>query len=237
MNACMRIAKTALSASAAALLVLSAGRAAAQEASAGASADVGMSASTSGASGHAHDNSSAFVAAGKVGGIVPFGGFKPFVSGDLELGWIFGGTHRSIGAVLDASYTTPKANGTETDKLGRVPSNGYSWDLTQKEFVLQPTFLYRFTSLGTIVPYAGVGPRIYFLETTVRGQAQNQAFGETTEKSTKFGVGVPLGAEYELGPGGLLAEVLLQWAPIDHTITGNTNLAAATIFLGYRALL
>lgn len=199
-----------------------------------AQADASVSTDDLGKDGKTSD-SSAFLAAGKVGGIVPFGHMKPFVAGAVELGWIFGGTKQRIGALLDVSYTTPKQDSTEKDP--RVPTGSYTWKLTQKELVLQPTFLYRFTGLGKITPYAGIGPRIYFLETDIEGTGGSQAFMETKEKSTKFGVGLPLGAELALGPGGLFAEVLLQYGPLDHRITGDTNTGGATLWLGYRALL
>lgn len=182
------------------------------------------------------DDSSAFLAAGKIGGIVPFAGFTPFVTGGVELGWIFGGTGRRIGALLDVTYTTPKGDGTVEDT--RYEDGGFSWELVQKQLVFQPTFLYRLTGVaGDLVPYAGIGPRIYLLETNVEGTSGGEVIQETHETSTKFGVGVPLGLEYALGPGGLMAELLFQWAPIDHRITGDTNLGSASLFLGYRALL
>ena len=62
-------------------------------------------------------------------------------------------------------------------------------------------------------------------------------FPRSTENSTKLGVGLPLGVEYGLGPGLLFGEVLLQWGPLDHEVTGETNLGTATLWLGYRAVL
>jgi hypothetical protein len=81
---------------------------------------------------------------------------------------------------------------------------------------------------------AGIGPRMYFLESVVRGDAGGEPFQDTAERSMKFGFGVPLGAEYELGPGGIFAEFLLQWAPVDHTTTGDTHLGGSSLYLGYR---
>ena len=56
-------------------------------------------------------------------------------------------------------------------------------------------------------------------------------------QSTEFGFGLPLGAEYTLGPGGLIAELLFQWGPLKHDITGDTHLGSASLWVGYRALL
>ena len=173
--------------------------------------------------------------AGKVGGILPMNGLDPFIAGGVEIGWIFGGTERRIAALLDVTYTAPGAEGSASDT--RVSGGGFGWKITQKELILQPTFLYRLTGLGPIVPFAGIGPRLYFLETVGEGAAAGAQFQDSQEQSTKFGVGLPLGAEYILGPGGLMAELLLEWAPLDHRITGDASLLGATLFVGYRATL
>lgn len=180
-------------------------------------------------------DSGALLLAGKVGGILPLNGLDPFVTGGVEIGWIFGGTGRRIAALLDVTYTAPHASGTATDP--RLSGETFGWELRQKELILQPTFLYRLTGLGPLVPFAGIGPRIYFLETVGEGSAAGVAFSDSQEQSTKFGAGLPLGAEYALGPGGLFAELLFEWAPINHRITGDASLMGATLFAGYRAAL
>lgn len=212
--------------------MLWAARAAAQEAQATANVDLGTSSEPAGGT----NDTAAFLLGAKIGGIVPFN-MSPFLAGGLELGWVFAGTNRRVAVLLDVSYATPKASGDETDApSGRVANSQYHWQLTQKELVFQPTLMYRVTGLGKITPYIGVGPRVYIVESVSQGSAAGVEFGETREHSTKFGVGVPLGAELAMGPGGLFAELLFQWAPIAHDITGDSNLAAATIFIGYRAL-
>jgi hypothetical protein len=218
-----------------AVVALAPGRARAEEAS----ADVSVSTSDLEAPGDG-DDSGAFLVAGKVGGIASFNNLSPFVHFGLDLGYVFGGTGRRLGVYLGTEYTAPKAEGTveEEDTPARVPEGSYDWELRQKELVFQPTLLYRLSGLSrVVVPFVGVGPRLYLLESVVRGSAGGQTFEDTRETSTKFGVGVPLGAEITLGPGGILAELLLQWGPFDHRTTGETNLGGATIFLGYRALL
>jgi opacity protein-like surface antigen len=182
-----------------------------------------------------HPERGAIVVAGKVGGIAPFSKLSLYVSSSIEVGYAFG-SKRSMMAYLEASYTVPTASGTNEDN--RVPDGKWKWDLWEKQLVLQPTFAYRFTFLSEkITPYAGIGPRIYLIESVTEGSAGGKPFGTTTEKSTKFGVGLPLGAEYQVGPGGVFGELQFQWAPLDHRITGKTNLGAATLFIGYRAYL
>ena len=186
--------------------------------------------------GAAHgDAAGALLLAGKVGSIVPLNGLDPFVSGGVEVGWIFAGTQQRIAALLDVTYTAPHASGSAFDD--RLSGGEFGWKMVHKELIVQPTFLYRLTGLGPLVPFAGLGPRIYFLETVGEGSAAGTKFQESNEQSTKFGVGLPFGAEYALGPGGLMAEMLLEWAPIDHRITGDASLLAASLFVGYRARL
>ncbi len=177
----------------------------------------------------------AVLLAGKLGGILPLNGLDPFVAGGLQLGWAFAGTEQRIAALLDVTYTAPGAGASAA--AARLDAGAFGWDITQKELILQPTFLYRHTGLGAFVPFAGIGPRIYFLQTVGEGSAAGVQFLESEEQSTKFGAGLPLGAEYTLGPGGLMAEVLLEWAPLDHRITGDSSLLGANLFLGYRARL
>lgn len=230
-KACRR-AIAAVLASTATLLCFGSTEVRAQEASV--EADVSTSDATTGKK-SANDDSSAFLAAGKVGAIVPFNGLDPFVAGGVELGWVFAGTNRRIAGLLDVTYTAPHAEGSESDP--RVGSGEYSWEVRQKELVLQPTFLYRITSDSAFVPFVGIGPRIYFLETVGNGESGGSKLSETYERSTKLGLGLPLGAEYQLGPGGLFAEALFEWGPLDHRITGDSSLLAVNVLLGYRALL
>jgi hypothetical protein len=206
-----------------------------------ASASASLSTDELGAPGDGNrDESGAFLLAGKVGGIASFNGLGPFAHGGLDLGYVFGGTNRTIGVYLGTEYTAPKTEGTqaEDDTPHRVADGTYDWEIRQKELVFQPTFLYRFTWLTrAVVPFAGIGPRVYLLESVVRGAAGGQTIHDTRETSTKFGFGIPVGAEIPLGPGGILAELLFQWGPFDHRATGDTHLGGASLFLGYRALL
>jgi len=172
-----------------------------------------------------------FLAGAKFGGIVPLGsGMTPFIAGGLEVGWVF--NPGKVGVYLDVSYATPKGSGKGDDP--RLPAGSYEWTLTQKQLVLQPTLLYRFTG-GSVTPYIGIGPRMYLTESTIKSDEPKLAI--TEERSTEFGVGLPIGIEFAVGPGGLFAEALLQWGPLDHTITGDTHYGAASLFIGYRAIL
>lgn len=186
------------------------------------------------------DESGLILIGGKLGGIASFNGLDPFVHGALELGYVFPVLDQGLGAYLQIEYSAPSTDGhvDETFDRERVPSGGYDWELLQKELVLSPTFMYRMTFLSDwLTPYVGLGLRVYLLESTVNGKAGDQAIDDTKEQSTTWGLGLPLGAEFELGPGGVTAELLLQWGPLKHTLTGDSHLGGASLFVGYRLLL
>lgn len=189
----------------------------------------------------AASDSGRLLLAGKFGGIASLNGLSPFPTFGIEAGYVFGGTGGRIAALLAAEYTAPSASGSHTEAFSpeRVPGGGsYDWELRQKELVLQPTFMYRLPGLvERVTPYAGVGLRIYLLESVARGDAGGERILDSVERSTKFGAGMPLGAELELGPGGLFTELLVQWGPLKHTTTGDTHLGGASLFVGYRAAL
>jgi hypothetical protein len=176
----------------------------------------------------------------KVGGIASFNGLDPFVHGAIEVGYVFPALNRGLGAYLQVEYSAPKTDGTvdEGRERERIPGGAYNWHITQQEFVFAPTFVYRLTRLSDkLTPYVGIGPRIYLLKNTTRGDAGGVTIDETTEQSTKWGVGLPLGAELVLGPGSLIAELMFQWGPLKHTLTGDTHLGGASLSVGYRMFL
>jgi hypothetical protein len=217
-------------------LLLTASSAAADGAAADTSVQLSASSTTEG-----EGAAGAVLLAGKFGGIASFNGLSPFPHFGIEAGYRFGALGGRLAAVLAAEYTAPSATGKQTEAFApeRIPGGGsYSWELRQKELVLQPTFFYRLTGLvERLTPYAGIGPRFYFLESVVRGKAGDQSFQDTPERSMKLGFGVPLGVELELGPGGLFGELLPQWAPMKHTTTGDSHLGGTSLFVGYRAAL
>jgi len=181
-----------------------------------------------------------FLLGGKIGGIASFNGLDLFLHGGVELGYVFPVLNHGLGAFLQVEYSAPSTEGKVTESFTpeRVPGGDYHWKLLQKELVLQPTFLYRMTFLSdAITPYAGLGLRVYLLESITSGNTGTQTIQETSERSTKWGVGVPLGCEFALGPGALTGEALLQWGPLQHTLTGESHLGGVSVFVGYRLLL
>lgn len=177
----------------------------------------------------------AFIAGAKFGGIAPFDGLSPFVIGTVEVGYVLPWLNRGIAALVDVSYTAPSTSGEQPDP--RVPGGKYTWELTQHELIIQPTIMYRYTRLGRIVPFVGIGPRIYLMKSVTKGKAGGEVIGETTEPSTQIGGGLPLGVDFKLGPGALLAELLFEIGTLDHRITGQSHTGGLSLNLGYRFML
>lgn len=165
--------------------------------------------------------------AAKVGGFVPLDGLSPFVSFGLEVGYAL---PAHLAVVVDVDYTQPTKTGVEMDP--RVAGGMYTWKLTEQELGLMPAIEYRIP-LGTVTPYAGIGPRVLFARSTVRDNG-TPAIESTKEQSTRVGVGVPVGAELALGPGAALAELLFQYGTLNHVATGDANTGALSVSLGYR---
>ncbi len=179
----------------------------------------------------------AFVAGAKVGAAIPLDSLGPMVSGVLEVGYIFPVLKRGLGLMVDVAYTVPTKSGTATGEM-RVDNNGsYQWKITQKELTFSPALYYRATMLGRVVPYLGVGPRIYLHQSLVQGSVGMSPILTTTEQSTKVGVFVPVGVGIHLGPGELLGEFMFEWGKLDHTATGDSTSMGANVQLGYRFLL
>jgi hypothetical protein len=175
-----------------------------------------------------------------VGGLFaqPFTGGKLGASYDvsLEVGYLLPVMERRLGLVLDVGYTEPGAKATLTDP--RVDANGgsYSWTLNQRELMVGLTAMFRFP-MGALTPYAGIGPRLWLLQTLVQGTAgDGNPISLTKEQSTKVGLAVPLGIGYALGPGSVFFEAQLLWAPLDHRITGASSVGSITTCVGYRLL-
>lgn len=194
--------------------------------------DVGAPVTTTTATEETVPTGSAFIVGAKLGGIVPLDGLSPFVSGGIEVGYTLAGGRIAIIGAID--YTQPTTNESESDP--RVTGGMYTWQLTEQELGVMVTAVYRLTSMRPLVPYAGIGPRVVFLRSTVQASGA-PTFMKTTEQSTGIGVGIPVGAELRAGPGSLIGELLLQYGTLDHVATGESHTGALSLSVGYRMFL
>lgn len=170
----------------------------------------------------------------KLGGIVPLDGLSPFVQGGLEVGRVLPGWQRRLAIFLAIDYTQPTTSHEEQDP--RVMGGTYSWKLTEQELGVMAGVMFRLHGFGKLVPYGGIGPRLLLARSSVRDDG-GPMISKTTERSTKLGVGIPLGVELVLGPGRAVGELLFQYGTLDHVATGDAHSGALTLGVGYRLFL
>lgn len=173
----------------------------------------------------------------KVGGRIPLSPLGATGTGALEVGWTLPALEHRLVAVVEVAYAQPRAQGSTTNDP-RVDGGTYAWSLLQRELTLSPGLLYRLPAVGPVTPFVGLQVRVHLLESVVQGSVGAQPISITTEKSTKVGVGLPLGAELPAGPGAVTGELLFEYGPLDHLATGpSTSTAGASVHVGYRVSL
>lgn len=186
---------------------------------------------------------------GKAFAAVRLGAAVPQVVSSLSASFLVGGEigwaapklpliGEGLALAIDLAFSQPGSNG---DAMDAHAGGNYAWAVTQKTTSLGLTVLYRLNTVssaslerGKLVPYLGVGPRLFFLQTVATVTPSGAAVAEYTESSTKIGFGIPLGVDYALGPGRVFVEAMFLWAPFNHNTTGPSNAGALTIEAGYR---
>jgi hypothetical protein len=158
---------------------------------------------------------------------------------ELELGYVLPPLHRSVGVFLSGQYVQPGIDGVTSPADARLPGSGLaSYQITQQQLVLSLGGMYRF-DVGSrlIMPYAGLGGRLYMLRTNTTGKVDGQSFGENHETQSRVGLLLLGGAEFYLGPGAVLAEVSFSWPKLNGYVLRDTNLGTWALSLGYRLML
>lgn len=151
---------------------------------------------------------------------------------ELEGGYLLPFVNRMFGIVGSFALSTPQTTGTISDP--RVPGGSYSYNQTTQQFQLGLTFLAK-VPLGRLVPYVGIGPRLFVVRTPSGGMAAaGTEIPQTTELSQEVGVGVPLGLDVLLGPGRVFVELQLLYAASSQLSTGPGSFGSMTAAAGYR---
>jgi hypothetical protein len=176
--------------------------------------------------------------------IVPFAGLKlggalhsvfselgPAAQVELEGGaTLLGGR---LDVALSVSWDRSAASGSATDD--RFDGGAVKWELDQDFLMFGLVARYRFLPPGKrINAYAGAGPRLLLLRTTVDGTSGSDALGENRQTETRFGAVLVGGGEYLLGPGALLLEVAMGVGSLSGLITGESSASALSVLVGYR---
>lgn len=181
------------------------------------------------------------VIGGKVGAGLgkPWSEFGATPAFELELGYALPPLHRSIEVFVSGQYIQPGIDGVTTQADPRLAGAGVvNYQIVQQGFALSLGGLYRI-DVGSrlLMPYAGLGARLYMLRTNAKGDVTGQALGENHETQSRAGLLLLGGGELFLGPGAVLAELSFGWASIDRYVLRKTNLGALSLSLGYRLML
>lgn len=179
---------------------------------------------------------------GKIGGGIGVGDFGATPVFELELGYapdLGDSLGRSLEIFLIGQYAQPGLDGSAAEADPRLAGGEpFSYDVTQQMLSFSLGALFRF-DVGSelLMPYGGLGGRLYLLDTEVKGQLMGQPLGESSEKQSAFGLVLLGGLDVFIGPGALLAELSFGWAPIDGYVVRDTSLGALSLAVGYRVML
>jgi hypothetical protein len=136
--------------------------------------------------------------------------------------------NRQLGVGLGLAYSQPTTSGDIQDPRVPVPTASYS--STMQELMLDLLMSYRILKWESVwSPHAGIGPAFYFLSHKVKSLELEQ-----TETSTQVGFLFTAGADYRLWRGALTGEVRIPFATVGQRTTGDSNVGAVSIFIGYR---
>jgi hypothetical protein len=140
---------------------------------------------------------------------------------------------KSLTIVGAIAYSQPTVDSGLSDP--RLTGMAYSTETTQRELTVTAGATWRFLKFtSSFNAYAGLGPRIWLLETITNGTSGGASFGENQETSTRIGGAAWAGAEYLIGPGAATAELDLGGSDLPHLVTGDVATTAIALQIGYR---
>jgi hypothetical protein len=180
------------------------------------------------------------VLGGKVGGGIGVGDFGATPLFELELGYapdLGESLGRSLEIFLIGQYAQPGLDGRASESDPRVDGE-FSYEISQRMLSLSLGALFRF-DVGSelVMPYGGLGGRVYLLDAQVKGALMDEPLGESGETRTQFGLVLLGGLDVFVGPGALLGELSFGWAPMDGYVVRDASLAALSLAVGYRVML
>lgn len=171
----------------------------------------------------------------RVGVVIPqaFNKLETNFVTDVEVAYQLPFWYRRLGLFFDIGYSQPTEQGTTTDP--RVSTNGgtVGYDMTLQDLALAFGVQYRHALGRWIVPYVGAGAKVHLTRTIIDQNAGQTSLGENSEENTRVGFIARAGLGVHLGPGDLVAELDVEYTPVDHLITGDNNTGHLGFLAGY----
>lgn len=177
-----------------------------------------------------------FLAGVKVGGFITYTSLRGNARVNAEVGYVLPFLDGMFAIQAEVGYAEPRKFGIQEGDP-RVPGSAYHYTLVEQQLTVTPMVGVRLPWFGRFVPYLAVGPRIYMLQSTTRGETSGVDILTTKEQDTQVGLAIPIGVQIGLGPGHLTVEILTEWGPLEHAATGPSNTGAESLQVGYRFLL
>jgi hypothetical protein len=178
---------------------------------------------------------------GKVGGGIGVGDFGATPVFELELGYapdLGDALGRSLEIFLIGQYAQPGLDGSAAGADPRLGAEPFSYEVSQQMLSFALGALFRF-DVGSelLMPYGGLGARLYLLNTDVEGQLTGEPLGGSSETQSAFGLLLLGGLDVFVGPGALLGELSFGWAAIDGYVVRDASLGSLSLAVGYRVML
>ena len=138
----------------------------------------------------------------------------------------FLGGRFGVGAGL--AYSQPTTEGQIADD--RVPGGAAEYDSTMRELVLDLLLSFRVFGWDSVwSPRVGIGPVVYFLAHEVNSLGVVQY-----ESSTQGGFVATVDVDYFIWRGALVGELRIPFATVGQRTTGDSNVGAFSVIMGYR---
>jgi hypothetical protein len=150
----------------------------------------------------------------------------------LELGYVTPLFRDRLVLSAEASYTQPPhARALEDPRVG---DGSTSYTLTERIFgVYAGPKLHFALPASPFMLYAGTGVRAQLISSAIEATSGGEDFGKHSETGTHLALAALLGVGYRMGPGHLALDLQIVSSPIDHRVTGDVDVGALSVRVGY----
>jgi len=140
---------------------------------------------------------------------------------------------RRLAPTFSVAFSQPPVTNARDDP--RLTGGSYVAATTQRELTFTVGAYWWFLPEGRrLNAYAGLGARLYLLETITNGSSGGMPFLENRETSSRFGGVATGGGEYRLGPGAAVLQLALSGSDLPHLVTGDVATTGLSATVGYR---